>query len=194
MRILVVEDNRQLVASLQRGLEENGYAVDTATDGETALDKARSREYDIVLLDRMLPKIPGDEVCQRLRTLGSCVPILMLTARVAVGERVKGLDLGADDYLTKPFAFAELMARMRALLRRPEVSAPPVLKVQDLELDPVAHLVRRSGNNIALSAREFALLEYLLRNTGRVLGRVAILDHVWGDQRNAASNMSQALS
>ena len=189
MRILVVEDNRQLVDTLKRGLEENGYVVDTATDGESALEKAASREYDLLLLDRMLPRVSGDEVCRRIRGEGSTVPILMLTARVTVGERVSGLDLGADDYLTKPFVFAELLARMRALLRRPQATTPPLIKVEDLELDPASHLVRRANRRIALSAREFSLLEYLLRNAGRVLSRGAILDHVWGDEQSAASNI-----
>ncbi len=189
MRILVVEDNRELVDTLKRGLEENGYVVDTATDGESALEKAASREYDLLLLDRMLPRVSGDEVCRRIRGEGSTVPILMLTARVTVGERVSGLDLGADDYLTKPFVFAELLARMRALLRRPQATTPPLIKVEDLELDPASHLVRRANRRIALSAREFSLLEYLLRNAGRVLSRGAILDHVWGDEQSAASNI-----
>ncbi len=189
MRILVVEDNRQLVDTLKRGLEENGYVVDTATDGESALEKAASREYDLLLLDRMLPRVSGDEVCRRIRGEGSTLPILMLTARVTVGERVSGLDLGADDYLTKPFVFAELLARMRALLRRPQATTPALIRIEDLELDPASHLVRRANRRIALSAREFSLLEYLLRNAGRVLSRGAILDHVWGDEQSAASNI-----
>jgi len=189
VRILVVDDNRRMLDSIRRGLEENGYVVDTATGGEAALEMAISHDYDLLLLDRMLPTVSGDEVCRRLRAEGYTLPIMMLTARVTVDERVSGLDTGADDYLTKPFEFRELLARMRALLRRQQTLAPTTLKVEDLELDPAAHQVRRAGRSIELSAREFSLLEYLMRNVGRVLNRSSILEHVWGSDQGAASNV-----
>ena len=178
-----------LVDTLKQGLEENGYVVDIALEGKSGLERMINTEYDLLLLDRMLPGMSGDEVCRRLRERKSRVPILMLTARITVGERVTGLDLGADDYLTKPFAFAELLARMRTLLRRPQTPASPRLRVEDLEMDPATHKVYRAGKSIPLSAKEFSLLEYLLRNTGRVLTRNAILNHVWGDEQSRVSNI-----
>ena len=186
VRILVVEDNEAVARTLDKGLSEAGYAVDVATDGIEAKRMATSTAYDLILLDRMLPKLSGDDVCRDLRKAESMVPVLMLTARAAVGDRVIGLDLGADDYLTKPFAFAELLARVRALLRRGETPTPPVLRVEDLELDPSSHTCARGGTAITLTAREFTLLEFLMRNSGRVMTRASIIEHVWSG--HVASN------
>jgi DNA-binding response OmpR family regulator len=180
MRILVVEDNESVLESLNRGLHESGYAVQVATTGAEALERATADEYDLLILDRMLPELSGDEVCRRLRQQESSVPILMLTARAEIGDRVEGLDLGADDYLTKPFAFAELLARVRALLRRGEALTPAILRLEDLQLDPSARTVTRAGKPISLSLREFALLDFLMRNAGRVVTRESIVSHVWG--------------
>ncbi len=182
MRILIVEDNKVVAQSLQKGLEEVGYAVRVASDGVQGMEHAEAEEYDLIILDRMLPKLSGDDMCSGLREAGSNIPILMLTARAAVGDRVEGLDLGADDYLTKPFALAELLARVRALLRRGEISTPPTLEFEDLTLNPSSHVVTRSGNEISLSAREFTLLEFLLRNAEKVVSRKSIATHVWGTE------------
>jgi len=181
MRILVVEDNEIVAESLDRGLAERGYAVRIAQTGREALECAMAEEFDLLILDRMLPELSGDDVCRELRVRKSSIPILMLTARADISERVEGLDLGADDYMTKPFAFQELLARVRALLRRGEECSPPVLQLEDLELDPAAHSAARSGKAIKLSAREFALLEFLMRNAGRVVPKDEIVAHVWGD-------------
>ena len=187
--VLVVEDNANLADTLRKGLEEEGYTVDTRTEGRAGWQAASSQDYDLVVLDRRLPEMTGDEICKRMRATGSQVPLLMLAARAAVGERIQGLDLGADDYLTRPFAFAELLARLRALLRRGGSPMPAILKYEDLELDPAGHTVVRSGDNISLSAREFSLLEYLLMNAGRVMSRDEILANVWGDQQSVTSNV-----
>jgi DNA-binding response OmpR family regulator len=185
VRILIVEDNKAVARALTTGLEEVGYAVQVAHDGVVGLERATAEEFDLVVLDRMLPRLSGDDLCRRLREDGSEVPILMLTARAAVGDRVEGLDLGADDYLTKPFALVELVARIRALLRRGGSATPPTLRVEDLTLDPSAHVVSRSGQEIALSAREFTLLEFLMRNAGRVVTRQSIATHVWGSEKTS---------
>jgi len=182
MRILVVEDEPKMAKALQKGLQEEQYAVDVAHDGEEALDRARAVDYDLVVLDWMLPGLPGVDVLRTLRAEGKSAPVLLLTAKDAVGDRVRGLDSGADDYLTKPFAFEELLARVRALLRRG--SAAPELKplrVADLELDPATRTAARAGKPIELSPKEFALLEYFMRNPNRVLSRTLLSERVWGE-------------
>lgn len=182
MSILIVEDNAVVADALQEGLEGVGHRVEVAIDGDRGLELATSGDFDLLLLDRMLPGLSGDEICRRLRAANSHVPILMLTARAGVGDCVEGLDLGADDYLTKPFAFSELLARVRALFRRGEVSTPPVLVLEDLVVDPAARRVTRAGAPVSLSAKEFTLLEHLMRNAGRVVPRSSIVTHVWGDE------------
>src|ERR1700694_3494014 len=169
MRILVVEDEHKLASVLKRGLEEHGYAVDVAYDGDDGLALATAAPYDLLVLDIMLPKLDGLSVCNQLRAQKLHMPVLMLTARDAVDDRVAGLDSGADDYLVKPFAIAELLARLRSLTRRRLPERPPVLAVGDLELDPATHEVRRGAREIDLSSKEFALLESFMRNPGRVL-------------------------
>lgn len=168
--------------AVREGLKEVGHVVTVELDGQSGFDRVTAEEFDLLILDRMLPSISGDEICHRMRGVESRVPILMLTARAAVGDCVEGLDLGADDYLTKPFAFSELLARVRALLRRGDVPTPPILRLEDLELNPTAHTVERAGKRISLSAREFTLLEFLLRNAERVVSRKSIVAHVWGDE------------
>jgi len=182
MKILVIEDNPLAANALRDGLSEVGHQVQLAQDGLAGFGLASSVEFDLLLLDRMLPGLSGDDICKRLRDSDSRVPILMLTAKAAVGDCVEGLDLGADDYLTKPFAFAELLARVRALHRRGEGILPPKLSLEDLELDPSAHRVTRAGKRINLSAKEFSLLELLMRSAGQVVSRKSIISHVWGDQ------------
>jgi len=189
MRILVVEDEHKLAGVLKRGLEEHGYAVDLAYDGEDGLAKAEIEPYDLVVLDVMLPKIDGLQVCTRLRAGRHNVPVLILTARDDVDDRVAGLDVGADDYLTKPFAFRELMARVRALLRRDTLSKDPVLRVGDLEVNTVTHEVHRAGKAVDLTSKEYALLEYFVRQPNRVLTRTQIAEHVWDYDFVAMSNI-----
>lgn len=180
MRILVVEDEHKIAAAVKRGLEQESYAVDVRHDGEEGLATALGGEYDLVILDRMLPGgMDGAEICQRLREENQHVPVLMLTAKDTVYDRVQGLDSGADDYLVKPFAFEELLARIRALLRRPQESTGTKLVVEDLVLDPRSYSVSRSGKTIELSSREYALLEYMMRNPQRILTKDAIIQHVW---------------
>ena len=179
MRILVVEDEKKVASFLKKGLEEEFYAVDCAYDGEEALFMTEANEYDLILLDIMLPKIDGLEVLKGVRDKGLTVPVLMLTAKDSVEDVVKGLDAGGDDYLTKPFAFAELLARVRALLRRKEREPTGQLRVADLVLDPAAHTVSRGGQEIDLTAKEYALLEYLMRHVNRVVTRTMISEHVW---------------
>ena len=179
MRILVVEDEKKVASFLKKGLEEEYYAVDCAYDGEEALFMAEANEYDLMLLDIMLPKIDGLEVLKGVRDKGLTLPVLMLTAKDSVEDVVKGLDAGGDDYLTKPFAFAELLARVRALLRRKEREPTGQLRVADLVLDPAAHTVSRGGQEIDLTAKEYALLEYLMRHVNRVVTRTMISEHVW---------------
>jgi DNA-binding response OmpR family regulator len=191
MRILVVEDEDRIARFIKVGLEEESYAVDVVADGPAALDWAASANYDLILLDVMLPGLNGFEVAHILRNRGVSSPILMLTARDDIDDRVKGLDAGADDYLPKPFAFKELLARMRALLRRSTgtKSVPTVLQVADLQLDTVTHLAHRSNRTIELTAKEYALLEYLMRHPRRPLSRTLIREAVWGFDYMGVSNV-----
>jgi two-component system, OmpR family, response regulator len=189
MRVLVVEDEVKMARALRRGLEQEGYAVDTAGDGEDGLFQGTENPYDVIVLDVMLPKLDGFEVCRRLREAGRWAPVLMLTARDGVGDRIAGLDVGADDYLVKPFSFGELLARLRALLRRSPVERPPVLAAGDVVLDPATHSVTRAGQRVELSVREFGLLEYLLRRPGQVVTRTSILEHCWDVNYDGFSNV-----
>ena len=189
MRILVVEDDRKVASFIRKGLTEDGYAVDVASDGETGLAMGLDRLHDVIVLDVMLPGKPGFQVVRELRQAKVATPVLLLTARDAVEDKVQGLDAGADDYLTKPFAFAELLARVRALLRRGTAARAPVLQVADLTLDPATRTVTRGGEAITLTNREFALLEYLLRNAGRGLTRTMIAEHVWDYSFDSATNV-----
>ena len=189
MRILIVEDDPDLAGFIQKGLREERYAVDRAQEGEEGLLMASTTPYDLIILDVMLPKLDGLTVCRRLRIAGNKIPILLLTARGAVEDRVAGLNMGADDYLTKPFAFAELLARVRALIRRTGVDPTPRRTVADLEVDRVAHRVWRAGRDITLTNKEYALLEYLLRNPDRVLTRTAIIKHVWDIHYDGMTNI-----
>ncbi|MDD5136345.1 MAG: response regulator transcription factor [Candidatus Omnitrophica bacterium] len=180
MRILVIEDERKIADFIKRGLKEEGYAVDASYDGENGLFLAKTNTYDLILLDLMLPKVDGITVCKRLREEKITSPIIMLTAKDAVKDKVTGLDAGADDYLTKPFAFEELLARIRAILRKKtEQEQATKLQVADLLLDLTTHKVMRAGKDIELTSKEFALLEYLMRNTGKVVTRTMISEHVW---------------
>jgi len=179
MRLLVVEDDREMAGYLKQGLEEAGYAVDVATDGASGLHEALSGVYEAVLLDVMLPVKGGVAVVSEMRAKGVRTPVLMLTARDAVADRVQGLDAGADDYLAKPFSFSELLARLRALGRRQGAAAATDLAAADLRINLMAHRVFRAGREVPLTPREFSLLEYFLRNAGQVLTRTMILEHVW---------------
>lgn len=189
MRILVVEDDRKVAEFIRKGFTEEGYAVDVAAEGETGLAMALDRLHDVVILDIMLPGRSGLQVVRDLRQAQVRTPVLLLTARDAVEDKVQGLDAGADDYLTKPFAFAELLARVRALLRRGADARLPVLQVADLVLDPATRTVRRGGERVILTNREFALLEYLMRNRGRVLTRTMIAEHVWDYSFDSSTNV-----
>ena len=190
MRILVVEDERKVAAFVRQGLVEEGHVVEVAVDGAAALDAvADGPPYDLVVLDVMLPKRDGVSVLKSLRAQKIQTPVLLLTARDGVADKVAGLDAGADDYLAKPFAFEELLARVRALLRRGHGGALPVLRVADLSMDPATRVVTRGGRRIALTAREYALLEYFLRNPGRELTRPMITQHVWGMDFDPESNI-----
>ena len=189
MRILVVEDDRKVAEFVRKGFEEEGYAVDIAADGETALAIGLDRLHDLIVLDIMLPKRPGLDVLRELRRAKITTPVILLTARDAVEDKVQGLDAGADDYLTKPFAFAELLARVRALLRRGAEARLPQLQLADLVVDPATRVVRRGGEEIGLTNREFALLEYLMRNQGRVLTRTMIAEHVWDYSFDSSTNV-----
>ena len=179
MRILVIEDEKKIADFIRRGLKEEGYATDVAYDGENGYFLAKTNDYDLILLDLMLPKIDGVTVCKRLKEERVASPIIMLTAKDTTREKVAGLDSGADDYLTKPFAFEELLARIRAVLRKRESKELTKLKVDDLELDLITHRVARAGKEIELTAKEYALLEYLMRNAGTVVTRTMISEHVW---------------
>jgi len=189
MRALVVEDGSKMAALLRRGLQEEGFAVDVAANGEDGSWLGTENEYDVILLDVMLPDIDGFEVCRRLRAADRWAPILMLTARDGVQDRVAGLDAGADDYLTKPFSFDELFARVRALLRRGPSERPAVLEVGDLSLDPATRRVTRDGREIDLTPKEFGLLELFLRHPGEALTRTRILEHVWDFAYDGDSNV-----
>ena len=179
MRILVVEDDKKVAGFIKKGLEEETYAVDVAYDGEDGLHLGVEGQYDLIILDIMLPKIDGLEVLSQLRDQGSDVPILLLTAKDAVDDRVAGLNKGADDYLTKPFAFSELLARVRVLLRRGKAEVKTILQISDLTLDLVSHKVNRGGDEIELTGKEYSLLEYFMRNQEKVLTRTMIAEHVW---------------
>jgi two-component system, OmpR family, response regulator len=189
VRVLVVEDETKMAGLLQRGLQEEGYAVDVAGDGREALWLATENPYDAIVLDVMLPDLDGFEVCRKLRETGRWSPVLMLTARDAVHDRVAGLDAGADDYLTKPFSFAEFLARLRALFRRGTPDRPTVLENGDLILDPATRRVARDGRHVDLTAREFSLLEYLMRHPGEVLSRTRLIEHVWDFAFEGDSNV-----
>ena len=189
MRILVVEDERLAAEVLAKGLREHAYAVDVAGDGAMALEQAGTNDYDLIILDILLPGLNGLDVCRRLRAGGLSVPILMLTARGGPDQRVEGLDVGADDYLSKPYHFPELLARVRALLRRGPALTPSVLSFHDLTVDTRARRVERAGEVIPLTAKEYALLEYLLRRHGEVVGRADIAEHVWDDSFDPMSNL-----
>lgn len=179
MKVLVVDDEHRIARSIKQGLEQDGYAVDVAYDGEDGYNSARADEYDLIILDVMMPEMNGYEVVKKLRADGDHTPVLMLTAKDQSRDVVNGLDAGADDYLAKPFSFDVLTARVRALLRRPQTVLYTVLTVQDLELDTANHTVRRAGKDIRLSAKEFAILEYLLRNKNRIVSKNNIMTHVW---------------
>jgi len=189
VRVLIVEDEAKMAAGIRRGLKDEGIAVDVVHTGEEALWRAPATVYDAIVLDVMLPGIDGFEACRRLRANGIWSPVLMLTARRAVSDRVAGLDRGADDYLIKPFSFAELLARLRALVRRGPVERPAVLEVGDLRLDPATHQVWRSAAAIDLSATEFSLLETFMRRPGQVLSRFALLEQVWDEEYENRSNV-----
>jgi len=189
MRILVVEDEKKVASFIKKGLEEENYAVDIAYDGEEGLVLADINEYDLILLDIMLPKLDGIEVLRRIRGNGSGVPILLLTAKDAVEDIVSGLDSGSDDYLTKPFSFAELLARVRALLRRKTKEKTDLLTIDDLILSTSTHRVKRGGREIALTAKEYALLEYFMRNPNRILTRTLITEHVWDYHFDPSTNV-----
>ncbi len=189
MRVLVVEDEVKMAALIRRGLTEDGQSVDVAPTGEEALVMAGATEYDAIVLDVMLPGIDGFEVCRRLRKEGMWAPVLMLTARDAVADRIAGLDTGADDYLIKPVSFAELLARLRALARRGPVERPPVLEVGSLRLDPATHRAWRGETDIHLSTKEFTLLEIFMRRPGQVLSRFDLLEHAWDYAYENRSNV-----
>jgi heavy metal response regulator len=189
MRVLLVEDEERISAFVSKGLREELYVVDVARDGGEALDFARSSEYDLIILDVRLPVRDGFSVCRELRVGGCKTPVLMLTARDAVEDRVHGLNLGADDYLVKPFAFQELLARLRALARRPPETRSPRLELGDLILDTVTHHATRADKSLELSGREYRLLEYLLRHSGQPLTRTQIAEGVWGYDFDAQSNV-----
>jgi heavy metal response regulator len=189
VRILVVEDERKVASFIKNGLEEVGYAVDVAVDGEEGLVMALTRVHDLIILDIRLPRRDGLRVLQALRHDGVTAPVLLLTVRATIEDKVLGLDAGADDYLTKPFAFQELVARVRALLRRRTDAEPTLLRIDDLTLDPARRIVTRGGEKIDLTPREFALLDYFMRNPGRVLTRTMIAEHVWDYSFDTSTNV-----
>lgn len=189
MRVLLVEDEARIAAFIRKGLQEEQYVVDVTVDGDAALDFAAAAEYDLIILDVMLPRRDGFSVCKEIRRRGMKTPVLMLTARDAVDDRVRGLDVGADDYLVKPFAFKELLARLRALARRPAETQSLQYQIGDLTLDTVTHQITRARQVIDLSAREYRLLEFLLRHRGQPLTRAQIAEGVWGYDFDAQSNV-----
>lgn len=189
MRVLVVEDEKKVARFIKRGLEEAGYLVDAAADGEEGLYLAEIDDYDLIVLDLMLPRKSGLDVCRELREQNIKVPIIILSARDSVEDKVVGLDTGADDYLTKPFAFSELLARVRALLRRGETMAPVKLEVDDLAMDTITHTVTRAEKEIKLTSKEYALLEYFMMNQGKVLTRTMLSEHVWDYTFDTFSNV-----
>jgi len=189
MRLLIVEDEKKMADSLKRGLEEEGYAVDIAYDGETGLFQAQTNAYDVIILDIMVPRPDGLEICRILREQKISIPVLLLTAHDSVEMKVKGLDTGADDYLTKPFAFAELIARIRALSRRSRSEVALNLQIADLTLDPLTRRVSRSGKEIVLTAKEYALLECFMRHPNQVLSRTILSEKVWDENFDAFTNV-----
>jgi heavy metal response regulator len=189
MRILVIEDEKHISDFIKQGLKEEGYSVDAAYDGEKGYFLAGTEEYDAIILDIMIPKIDGITLCQKLRQDKICTPILMLTAKDSVSDKVTGLDSGADDYLTKPFAFKEFLARIRVLLRKDKIAISSKLQVDDLAMDVLTHGVTRDGKEIILTAKEFSLLEFLLRNIGHVVTRTAISEHVWDMNFDTTTNV-----
>jgi DNA-binding response OmpR family regulator len=189
MRVLLVEDHQPLVRVLKQGLEEEGFAVDTALDGEEANYKAKTADYDVIILDLMLPKEDGLSLLKRWRRGGLKTHVLVLTARSSIEDKVKGLDSGADDYLTKPFELEELLARLRALLRREHQVKDPIIRIHDLEIDTAAHTVRRSGQEIHLTPREYALLEFLAFHRGQVVTRSQIWEHLYNEEDENTSNV-----
>lgn len=189
MRILLVEDERRLSNVVKKGLEEEGFAVDVTYDGEEGQYLAESESYDLIILDIMLPKVDGLTLCKEMRSKNIKTPVLMLTARATVENKVTGLDSGADDYLTKPFAFLELKSRIHALIRRSGQEALPVLRIANLELDPIKHKIVRDGKNINLTPKEFAVLEFLLRHKDEVVTRTMVTEHVWDYNFDGMSNV-----
>jgi DNA-binding response OmpR family regulator len=189
MQLLIVEDEERIANLLRRGLVEKSFAVDIARDGAEAVKKVSYNEYDLIVLDLMIPKVDGLTVCRTIRKTNTSIPILILTAKDGVEDKVKGLDSGADDYMTKPFSFVELLARVRALLRRGKIADPVILQFGNLTMDPSTHVVTREGKKIALTTREYALLEYFLHNPNRVLSKSQILEHVWDYNYDGISNI-----
>ncbi|HJQ25271.1 MAG TPA: response regulator transcription factor [Blastocatellia bacterium] len=189
MRILLVEDEEKVSRFVVRGLVAERFAVDAVHDGTSGLEYATTYSYDLIILDLMLPGLSGTEVLRQLRRKDQTVPVLVLTARDAVADKVENFEIGADDYLTKPFAFAELLVRVKALLRRGPVSRASVLRVADLELDRLSQQVRRAGQRVDLTSKEYALLEYLMSNAGRVLSRTMIIEHVWDESFDGLTNI-----
>jgi two-component system copper resistance phosphate regulon response regulator CusR len=188
MRILLVEDEPRMANVIAKGLREQSYAVDVAQDGDAGLYQTSINDYDAIILDVLLPQRNGFEVCRELRATGNATPILMLTARAAIDDRLTGFDAGADDYLTKPFSFRELLARLRALLRRDSQLRPEVLEIEDLVIDSASHRVSRAGRDVQLTAKEYALLEYLARRAGHLVSRAELAAHVWDDSFDPFSN------
>jgi DNA-binding response OmpR family regulator len=189
MRVLIVEDEDKLVQIIARGLKAEGYAVDSASNGSQGLEFATAFAYDAIILDIMLPGLSGSDLLAAIRQRNRAVPILMLTAKDAVAEKVKHMEAGADDYLTKPFAFSELLVRIRALLRRAPIQRSDTLTVADLEIDRLARIVKRGGHRVELSGKEYSLLEYLALNQGRVLSRTMIIEHVWDQSFEGLTNI-----
>lgn len=192
MRILLVEDDTDLAQFIRKGLKEEQYAVDVAADGEEGLELALNNAYDLLILDIMLPKLDGLTLCRRIRAEGNMTPVLLLTARNTVEDKVSGFDTGADQFVSKPFTFVELLARIRALLRRGSAQQIAQLQAADLRLDPASHRVWRAGQEITLTNKEYALLEFLLRNKNRVLTRTAIIEHVWDISYDPMTNIVDA--
>jgi DNA-binding response OmpR family regulator len=188
MRILLVEDEPRMASVVAKGLREQSYAVDTAPDGSAGLYQSSINDYDVIILDVLLPERDGYEVCRELRARGNATPVLMLTARAAIEDRLTGFEAGADDYLTKPFSFLELLARIRALLRRDSQLRPEIMEIDDLVVDSASHRVSRAAQEVQLTAKEYALLEYLAQRAGQLVSRAEIAAHVWDDSFDPFSN------